>query len=57
MVDICLTKNLCLWFAAMGLGDGTEACGAHSEVELLESQKEGGKTLIGNRKVCSRWTQ
>lgn len=54
MVDICLTKNLCLLFAAMDLNDGTEACGAHSEGKLLESQKEGGKTLLGSRKVCPR---
>lgn len=49
MVDICLTKNWCLLFVVMDLSDGTKACEAHSGVELLESQKEGGKTLLGNR--------
>lgn len=40
LVDVCLTKNLCLLFAVMDLRDETKACDTHSEMELLESQKE-----------------
>lgn len=40
MVDVYFTKNLCLLFAVRDLRDETKACDAHSDVELLESQKE-----------------